>query len=1131
MLKLQNLIKISVFMFILLLLSLIVSATTYFTPINITTNLTVADKTYSLYYCSDTGLKTCYPFSYILGNSTLTLNNIMTNIGNWSKDKSGLQNLSLQQIVTNIGNWSANSGSYYTSIQINSIISGMPNLTLILISNNIGNWSQDKINVFPNITTLTIQMNSLPNLSLGQIVTNTGNFSAHISNVTLHTVQIASMPNLSYGQIATNLGNWSSSMVSYYTATQINTLFSSLPNLTLSTISTNIGNWTLDKNVVFPNITTLMVQMLSLTNLSLSQIVTNIGNFSANSANVTLHATQIASLANLSLSQIVANIGNWTLDKSSYYTTLQVNSLFSSQANLTLLQISTNIGNWTGDKSSYYTSSQVNTIISSLPNLSLEQIVTNSGNWSKDKGGLPNLSLQNIKDNLGNFSANSANLTICAYQIASLVNLTLGQVSDNLGNWTKDKGTLPNLTYEQIKNNVGNWSNDKSGYVLKGSHGNITLDGANITTGQINASKIDGAITRDSEVPGLETDSAHDTCGEVTGCAVGAITDGNTNWDNSYGFYNSMDNFSTALEDGKICIYNFTLDKITCNYTDKEGGEGTGNITGGGTTNKVCVWINGTNLGDSPVTISGSDTIFGGGIRLGTTADETGGNVRYISASGQFQGYNGTDWSPLGGTGGGTVDTTCEDTVCDLSDDGGYLFKNLSFTDTTGFSDFTDNDCRVVDSCTNISYDHEINKSYIDTEIDSLPNLSLQNVKDNLGNWSLDDGNVLPNISKHEAQITSLPNLSLQNIEDNLGNVSSVSSNITLQAAQIASMPNLSLSNVVTNAGNWSADKGGVYNVIGGNYTAALAEITKNRSISAIFNLTGTDNCGSGTVIQNISVDYTGITISCLAAAASLSLNDIVTNIGNWSADKGGVYADIAGNLSLAYGAVDSNITVVNNKFASLPNLSYSQIVTNSGNWSADKINVNPNITKHEINITTFSAQIVSLVNLSLNQIMTNIGNWTLDKVNVLTNITTLMSQMSSLSNLTYGQIATNLGNYSSKEGVILPNITKHETQINSMPNLSLSGITTNAGNWSADKSGVFSDMANNDSLKFNVTGGTITGDTSINSKVNISSGTGSIVTAGNYTLDIGQRLCFRNSTCDCCRYLFFNSTGVYIQG
>ena len=33
-----------------------------------------------------------------------------------------------------------------------------------------------------------------------------------------------------------------------------------------------------------------------------------------------------------------------------------------------------------------------------------------------------------------------------------------------------------------------------------------------------------------------ELDSAHDTCAEITGCVENAITDGNTNWDNSYGF-------------------------------------------------------------------------------------------------------------------------------------------------------------------------------------------------------------------------------------------------------------------------------------------------------------------------------------------------------------------------------------------------------------------------------------------------------------------------------------------------------------------------------------------------------------------------------------------------------------------
>ena len=47
-------------------------------------------------------------------------------------------------------------------------------------------------------------------------------------------------------------------------------------------------------------------------------------------------------------------------------------------------------------------------------------------------------------------------------------------------------------------------------------------------------------------VPAAETDAAHDTCGEISGCVVGAITDGNTNWDNTYNLITLTNLSSTA---------------------------------------------------------------------------------------------------------------------------------------------------------------------------------------------------------------------------------------------------------------------------------------------------------------------------------------------------------------------------------------------------------------------------------------------------------------------------------------------------------------------------------------------------------------------------------------------------------
>ena len=69
-------------------------------------------------------------------------------------------------------------------------------------------------------------------------------------------------------------------------------------------------------------------------------------------------------------------------------------------------------------------------------------------------------------------------------------------------------------------------------------------------------------------------DSNQDECSEITGCVENAITDGNTNWDNSYGFFNSILNFTGTLTNNKICIYDSSQGIINCSYTDQTGASG-----------------------------------------------------------------------------------------------------------------------------------------------------------------------------------------------------------------------------------------------------------------------------------------------------------------------------------------------------------------------------------------------------------------------------------------------------------------------------------------------------------------------------------------------------------------------------
>lgn len=102
------------------------------------------------------------------------------------------------------------------------------------------------------------------------------------------------------------------------------------------------------------------------------------------------------------------------------------------------------------------------------------------------------------------------------------------------------------------------------------------LDASNVTSGTLATARLDTATPADGDTDSVSTaDQIYDW---VIG--LGYITDGNTGWDNSYGFFDDIDNFTDSLTDGKICIYNATNDTIQCDYTDQTG-------SGGNTTEEI----------------------------------------------------------------------------------------------------------------------------------------------------------------------------------------------------------------------------------------------------------------------------------------------------------------------------------------------------------------------------------------------------------------------------------------------------------------------------------------------------------------------------------------------------------------
>jgi hypothetical protein len=352
------------------------------------------------------------------------------------------------------------------------------------------------------------------------------------------------------------------------------------------------------------------------------------------------------------------------------------------------------------------------------------------------------------------------------------------------------------------------------------------------------------------------------------------------------------------------------------------------------------------------------------------------------------------------------------------------------------------------------------------TLTDSMDNLSLSDVSDNVGNWSADKSTYYnkteintisdtinsswkANATEQLTLINSMDNLSLSDVSDNVGNWSadksdywntSTNLNLTnnvsvdnffgnLNFSYVENVPDFSLtSNLINYLGNWSDDKTNYYNK------------TEIDTISNTINSSWKANATEQLTLIN-SMD-------------NLSLSDISDNVGNWSQDKSD-YWNTNTNLNLTNNVsvyLTGNVSADN--FIGLINFSYIEnvpeyslilnLVSYLGNWSADKTKyyntTQVNTIADTINSSwksNASAQLTlinSMDNLSLSDVSNNIGNWSQDKTKYYN--TTQVDT-----------IATSVNN-SWKA-----NATEQLTLINSMDNLSLSDVSDNIGNWSANQS------------------------------------------------------------------------------
>ena len=301
----------------------------------------------------------------------------------------------------------------------------------------------------------------------------------------------------------------------------------------------------------------------------------------------------VISLNYKTLTEIVSNIGNWSADKSSYYTSTIIDTL----------------GNWSQDKGNYYNSTEVLALNSSWDyttdtNTNANTICSGGTTYLDGEGNcddLSNVYINKAGDSTGaltsdlNIDANTLVVDYDTNEVGIGIADPLARLHVNYptsGDIIFQAGTGDGASDMDLKygyNGYG-WYNTYLGSGSgDGNEWQLWSEGAGTTdmqvygimqSGNIQFMKMvslnAGTSVNDIDITVANDDNAlitsggvydglagQDACSEITGCVENAITDGNTNWDNSYGFYNNIANFTGTLTNSKWCLWDGS--EIDCN--------------------------------------------------------------------------------------------------------------------------------------------------------------------------------------------------------------------------------------------------------------------------------------------------------------------------------------------------------------------------------------------------------------------------------------------------------------------------------------------------------------------------------------------------------------------------------------
>jgi hypothetical protein len=726
-----------------------------------------------------------------------------------------------------------------------------------------------------------------------------------------------------------------------------------------------------------------------------------------------VNTTALAAYGYATTAQL-SSVGNWTLDKPSYATNAHVANV-NTTANVQRLGFNTTTQLDTRYLQSYtetdptvnrsWNQTHANTLYYSITNpLGYYNSSTlpagGNASWNETRANAlyyplssnPSGYLTSYTETDPLWTGNatrvtnleSANVTLNA-KVNTLVNLTLAQVANNIGNWTLDKPSYTtiaalagavgqNLTYALINTNMGNWSANRGAYL-------------NTTN-----SLWTGNVTRISNL-----ESANATTNASVTTLIGTVS----------GQATAITNLQTA---------NNTLNNSVVSLNTKVGNLETWNATAISRIASVNTTANVQSLGFNTTTQLDSRYL-----QSFTESDPVWNGVRseYVNLTrlnnATICRSDGTN-CPAGSS------LTLAQVAANV---GNWTADRIAYINAT-----------TLDNATVCRSDG--------TNCPAGSSLTLAQVAANVGNWSNDKGSYLQNNSDvefakfnisggnnitlghhnyfwlnstHKAPAYILGSVAGLRVLGGSLQVQSISldSTLTGTAQAVIRVVNVSATNFNGTRMNLTE---GVYASVGDfgstNITASMVGALSTSENATICRTDGT-NCPAG---------------------SSLTLAQVVANVGNWSLDK----PSYATNAHVANVNTTANIVLLGFNTTVQLDSRYLQSFTETDPlWTAQRgayLNTTntlwtgnvTRITNLESANVTLNNKVNTLVNLTLAQVAANVGNWTLDKPSYalnthVANVNTTALKNSTVANFTRLYLTGNLSlNNSHSAGSIADN-------------------------------------------------------------------------------------------------------------